>query len=260
MQTSRTRSLGGSAAPALVLLVALVGCGGPGALVDTSLGSARLDVRHATPTEPSPLRGELPLGAEGQDRGLLLVPEGYAPGTPAALVVLLHGAGGSAEGILGLMRDEALATGTLVLAPKSQARSWDMLAGRKYGADRAFLEASLARVFREYSVDPERVTLSGFSDGATYALSIGLSNGDLFRRIAAFSPGGVAASELQGRPAIFISHGTQDPVLPVGGAQFIVEQLRKEDYVVDYREFEGKHAVPGDLAREAFGFLTGPAP
>ena len=30
---------------------------------------------------------------------------------------------------------------------------------------------------------------SGFSDGASYALSLGAANGDLFTHIAAFSPG-----------------------------------------------------------------------
>ena len=191
---------------------------------------------------------------------MLLVPESYSPGTPAALIVLLHGAGRAPENVLPLMSDEAHATGTLVLAPKSVARSWDLFAVRQYGADLAFLDATLARVFREYSVDPERITISGFSDGATYALSVGLSNGDLFRRIAAVSAGGVAASELQGRPAVFISHGTLDPVLPVDGGRFIVEELRDEDYVVDYREFAGVHTVPEDLARAGFDFLTGPPP
>jgi poly(3-hydroxybutyrate) depolymerase len=39
------------------------------------------------------------------------------------------------------------------------------------------------------TVDPQRICVSGFSDGASYALSLGLANGDLFTHVAAFSPG-----------------------------------------------------------------------
>ena len=259
MRTPRATFGAGTSEVALVLLLVLAGCSEPSLLVDTTRGSARLSVRASPPTEPVSLRGEQPLGEEGRE-GVLLVPEGYEPGTPAALVVLFHGAGGTSEGILKLMRAHANATGTLVLAPKSSERTWDLIARRKYGADRERLDATLARVFREYAVDPERVTISGFSDGASYALSLGLTNGDLFRRIAAFSAGGVAASELVERPAVFLSHGTSDPVLPIDlSGRFIAEQLRDEDYRLDYREFEGAHAVPDDIARDGFAFLVGAA-
>ncbi|MFP2924682.1 alpha/beta hydrolase [Pyxidicoccus sp. 3LG] len=258
MKTSRTplrKVLAGA-----VLLLALAGCGDPTFLVDTSFGSARLGGRYAPPSELASSKGVLPLEGETLARGLLLVPETYQPGTPAALVVLLHGARGNPEGILTLLRKHADATGTLVLAPKSAGSSWDMLAAERYGVDVAFLDGALARVFREYSVDPERITLGGFSDGATYALSVGLTNGDLFHRIAAFSPGGVVASELQGKPRVFVSHGTLDAVIPIDvGGRYITEQLRKEDYPVDYREFEGPHSVPDDISRDGFTFLVGSA-
>jgi predicted esterase len=230
--------------------------------VNTSFGSARIESQVTAPTEPSSLRGELPLDAAVPDggTGLLLVPDTYQPETPAALVVLLHGAGGKPESILPVMRDEALANGTLVMVPKSVGFTWDMIERSRYSVDLARIELGLQRVFREYSVDPARVSIAGFSDGASYALSVGLSNGEFFHRIAAFSPGFVAASELRGKPGVFISHGTQDTVLPIDiGGRYITEQLRKEDYVVDYREFEGPHGVPRTLAQDAFHFLTGPA-
>ena len=59
------------------------------------------------------------------------------------------------------------------------------------------------------------VTVCGFSDGASYALSIGLANGDLFGHVLAWSPGFVAPPEFVGRPRVFVSHGTDDRVLPI---------------------------------------------
>lgn len=261
MTTSCATFQGGPAA-VLVLLATMAGCSEPGRLVETRFGSARIDLQVTAPTEPSELRGELPLDAAQPDggSGLLLVPDTYQPDTPAALVVLLHGAGGKPAAILPIMREEALANGTLVMVPKSVGFTWDLMERDRYGVDLARIELGLQRVFREYSVDPARVSIAGFSDGASYALSAGLTNGEFFRRIAAFSPGFVAASELRGKPGVFISHGTEDAVLPIDiSSRYITEQLRKEDYVVDYREFDGPHGIPKTLAQDGFHFLTGPA-
>jgi hypothetical protein len=43
---------------------------------------------------------------------------------------------------------------------------------------------------------------------------LGLINGDLFTHVMAFSPGFLVADRRDGRPAIFISHGTPDAILP----------------------------------------------
>jgi phospholipase/carboxylesterase len=43
------------------------------------------------------------------------------------------------------------------------------------------------------------VALGGFSDGASYALSLDLTNGDLFASLIAFSPGFI---QLDPAPAI----------------------------------------------------------
>jgi predicted esterase len=101
------------------------------------------------------------------------------------------------------------------------------------------------------SVDPARISVGGFSDGATYALSLGLINGDLFHRVVAFSPGFVVPGLPHGKPRIFISHGTADPILPIDQcSRVIVPGLRRLGYDITYREFEGRHEVPADIARE----------
>jgi predicted esterase len=58
-----------------------------------------------------------------------------------------------------------------------------------YGPDVDFINRSMSYVFDRYAVDPARLGIAGFSDGASYALSLGLPNGDLFSHIIAFSPG-----------------------------------------------------------------------
>jgi phospholipase/carboxylesterase len=101
-------------------------------------------------------------------------------------------------------------------------------------------------------VDPARVGVGGYSDGASYALSLGLANGDLFSDVLAFSPGFLAPAGQTGSPRIFVSHGTQDGGLPIDScSRRIVPQLERAGYEVRYREFEGGHVVPPGIAREA---------
>src|SRR5207249_8920810 len=107
------------------------------------------------------------------------------------------------------------------------------------------------------AVDPARVTVGGFSDGATYAISLGLANGDLFPRVAAFSPGFVIPAPLHGHPRFFVSHGRSDPILPIDEcSRVIVPRLRSMGYDVTFREFDGRHEMPPDVAGEALRWMA----
>ncbi len=114
----------------------------------------------------------------------------YVPPTPRRgplrLVVMLHGAGGVARSAVNLLREEADRHRLLLLAPKSSAGTWDVLGGG-YGPDVANIDRLLTAVAARYRL--RWYTLGGFSDGASYALSLGLTNGDVFDSLIAFSPG-----------------------------------------------------------------------
>jgi len=177
--------------------------------------------------------------------------------TPLPLVVMFHGATQSAKWMLGRVGSAADEAGVAVLAPNSRNSSWDAIRG-KFGADVTFLNRALESVFDTVSVDPRRIAVGGFSDGATYALSLGLINGDLFSRVIAFSPGFVVEGAPNGKPQFFISHGTADPILPIDRCgRRIVGDLSKRGYQVTFREFDGVHEVPADVAREGLRWVAG---
>jgi predicted esterase len=199
--------------------------------------------------------GARALGLDPSRDAILRLPSAAADGQ-LPLLVLLHGAGGSGEGILERLGSAADEAGLAVLAPDSRAESWDAIRGR-FGRDVSFLNRALERVFETVAVDPRRVAVGGFSDGATYALSLGLINGDLFRRVVAFSPGFVVEGPPRGTPRIFISHGTADRILPIDRcSRVIVPGLRSRGYDVTFREFTGGHGVPAEVAREGMRWMT----
>ncbi|MEP0902119.1 alpha/beta hydrolase-fold protein [Nodosilinea sp. FACHB-13] len=212
--------------------------------------------RPSPPTEAGAARGLHPLELESQRDGFIYVPKGYQPDTPVPLVLMLHGAGGDAEGALRILAGLADTYGLIPLAVESRGRTWDDILG-DYGPDIAVMDRALAQTFRRYAIDPSRVAIAGFSDGASYALSVGITNGDLFTHVIAFSPGFMAPAAQRGEPHIFISHGTQDPVLPIDScSRRIVPQLQQAHYDTRYREFNGGHTVPADISREAMTWLT----
>jgi predicted esterase len=200
----------------------------------------------------SPASGTRPLGAGAQRDGLLLIPSSLAADRPTPLLVMLHGAGGSAGKVMPIVADAAEAHGVIVLAPDSRGVTWDVIRD-DYGPDVAFLDRALCHVFETRAIDPARVAIAGFSDGASYALSLGLINGALFRHIVAFSPGFALPTQTTDRPAIFISHGREDATLPIERCgRRIAVRLRAAGHNVLYREFAGGHVVPAETVEAAF--------
>ena len=213
---------------------------------------------NARPTSPeeniTPGQHALNLG-DARD-GLLYVPRGYKTGVAAPLIVMLHGAGGSGYSAISRfsLADEF---GFIMLAPDSRdERTWDALLSG-FGPDAEFIGTALRYTFARCRVDPQRVGLAGVSDGASYALSLGIGAGDVFSRIIAFSPGAMRPNDVRGKPHIFISHGTSDPVMPIDiTSRRFVTRLKALGYDVTYREFDGGHSTPPSIAHEAFEWFA----
>jgi phospholipase/carboxylesterase len=200
--------------------------------------------------------GQQRLGLDTSRDALLYVPAGYQANRPAPLALMLHGAGGTAEHGLSLLRSFADAAGLILLAPVSRHETWDVIFGG-YGPDIAFIDRALQATFDRCTVDSGHIAVGGFSDGASYALSVGITNGDLFTHVIAFSPGFMAPADQYGVPRIFISHGIHDTVLPIDHcSRKIVPPLTAAGYEVHYQEFDGPHTVPQDIAREAVAWFT----
>jgi phospholipase/carboxylesterase len=186
----------------------------------------------------------------------LYIPKGYNGEKEMPFALMLHGAGGNAQGGINFLKNYADESGIIIFAPKSIQGTWDMIIN-DYGADVEFIDRSLKDIFERCNIDKSRLAVGGFSDGASYALSLGIINGDLFSHVLAFSPGFMAVTGQMGAPSFFISHGTQDRILPIDRcSRKLVPQLKTAGYKVIYKEFEGPHTIPVEIAREAVEWFT----
>ena len=214
----------------------------------SGIDAGRLNVR------PSP--AESPLGPglhhlELDRETLLYIPENHR----GPLSLLLHGANGHPERILNTLRAAADEFGVALLAPKSLDATWDAIHGR-FDLDLPFLSGALAVAFRRCAVDRAHLAVTGFSDGATMAIALGVANGDLFTHVLAFSPGFLIPLRRVGAARYFLSHGTADDILPINHSRTIVRDLRRAHLDVHLREFDGGHTVPPNVAQEAFRWFV----
>lgn len=229
----------------------------------------------------------VPYLAVAQPAAILALPDdalAYVPSrtaTPRPLLVLLHGAGRQPGRMIDRLRGEAEARGLVLLAPASAGPTWDVVArtqreqmmgasaagaGVRYAgspdADRVM--AAIAALSARVAIDRARIVLAGFSDGASFALALGLARERPFAAAIAWSPGlpAVPARIARGRRA-FVAHGRDDAVLPFEATRSdIVPRLRRAGADIRFVEFAGGHAMPAEIvaaALDAAGLVRGAA-
>ena len=214
----------------------------------------RLSARPGARADSAIVGERYVVSASGE--GYTYVPDSYRPTVAMPLCVLLHGAGGNAQRFIRRFARLADSAGVILVAPQSHLATWDLLHGT-FGYDVIQIDALLRDSFRRYRVDTGRTCIAGFSDGASYALSLGRVNGDLFTHVIAFSPGFIVTSvPAHGKPRVFLSHGSDDQILPIDRTgRRVLATLARAGYTVEFREFTGPHTVPPDIAASAFTWL-----
>lgn len=216
----------------------------------------RFATRPHKPTKTIAAGEHVVFEEEGR-RSLLYVPATYDPKRLAPFALALHGATGSGDSMLRGSRAAADAHGVILLSPSSTGNTWDALRS-DYGADFARVDKLLNEAFDRCAIDTSKLAVVGFSDGATYGLSVGLMNGDLFTHIIAHSPGFIIPGPQRGRPKVFVSHGRQDPILPINKCgRVVVAQLQRAGYEPRYDEFDGGHVASPEMRETAMGWFAG---
>jgi phospholipase/carboxylesterase len=189
-------------------------------------------------------------GEEGRARGgfSLYVPERTDGSRALPLVVALHGAFGHGADFLWTWLREARGRGFLLLAPSSRGTTWSLAAPERDG--RAVREM-VAYVCARWPVDRARILLTGLSDGASFALRIGLGPESPFTAVATVAgvlhPASFAACQIAGARGrrIYQVHGARDWLFPAELARAARDALSGAGADLVYREIEDlAHAWP----------------
>jgi phospholipase/carboxylesterase len=191
--------------------------------------------------------------------GAIYVPKSYREDTPAPVMVMLHGYSGWGDEMRSMF-ELAEEFGVIVVAPDSRDVTWGRSAPG-FDQDVRFIGAAFRKASQTYNLDPDRVALGGRSDGAGYALSMGLAYGDTFNHLIVIAGGLMAPVRRKGKPKIFMAHGIDDKQMPIDRTgRLFSAQLKDEGYDITYREYDGGHATPVFVVRDAFQWLVGHDP
>jgi len=172
----------------------------------------------------------------------LSIPLTYQPAKEYGLVVCLHGAGFTGEAYL--ERWQARLGEDYVLAcPTAPMGAW-----YTRGAEELVL-ATIRSVQRRYHIDPDRIFLTGMSNGGIGAWVIGMHDAPLFAGIAPMASGldhvlMPFLANLRSTP-IYIIHGAKDQVMPVELSRTITKELTRLSYPFVYREYDREHPLAG---------------
>jgi phospholipase/carboxylesterase len=132
---------------------------------------------------------------------------------------------------------------------------------RQVGEARAAIQKVLTTIQARYR--PEALFLGGFSQGAMLSLDVALAAAPAVHKVVALS-GVMLADSLAGlkatrpdRPAVFVSHGRQDSILPFTAGDKARQLLERHGFAVTWRPFDGGHEIPPPIVEEARRFLFG---
>jgi polyhydroxybutyrate depolymerase len=170
---------------------------------------------------------------------LVHIPSGYKPETPLPLVVVIHGAFDTAEGMEKISRFSQLADreGFMVLYPNGMGllgflQHWNAghCCGKAAGDnldDVGFVAATIEDVCSRFKVDRDRIYMAGFSNGGMLTYRFAAERGDLLAAAApmAASIGGKPSEDLPEwripepvRPIpLIVFHGLSDDDVPYEG-------------------------------------------
>jgi predicted esterase len=175
------------------------------------------------------------------------LPRKYTSERKFPLIVALHGMGGDEDSYFnaydnGVIKRLAEQRGYIVVCPKGRNPA-SMYQG---SAEKDVMDV-IAEARRLFSVDADRIYLTGHSMGGYGTWSIGVAHPEVFAALAPVSGGGLPQvyaqlAKIKNVPAIVI-HGDHDPTVSVEESRRMVQALQKLGAEVKYIEVPGGNHV-----------------
>ncbi len=192
------------------------------------------------------------------------------------LLVLMHGVGSDEEDLFGLAPyvppqfHVISLRAPYVMGPS--AYGWFEFTIRRVGdriinepqeaASRATVAKTVASAAQQLGIPPERVVVGGFSQGGIMSLSLLLTQPALLqaamvlhsRLVTQVLPLVAAPEALKGKQ-LWVSHGTNDQVIPLASAHAIKELVETLPMELSYAEYPSAHELIQQELVDAMGWL-----
>jgi polyhydroxybutyrate depolymerase len=207
---------------------------------------------------------------DGVDRdALLYVPE-TARSSPAPLVFVFHGHGGTMNGAARsfhlhtvwpeaiVVYPQGLHTPGALTDPEGKRPGWQSRAGMLNDRDLKFFDRILTTLRAELQVDAKRIYSTGHSNGGGFTYLLWAHRGDL---LAAVAPSGAVAkpddrSRLKPKPVLHIA-GKNDALVKFAWQEAMIGLLHKSNgrEPVETYLYEGGHAFPKEAPGKIAAFF-----
>jgi predicted peptidase len=183
---------------------------------------------------------------------VLFIPAKYDGKTPVPVILSLHGSGETKGGKkqpveVGLgtvVKKQAETFPAIVIFPQSEKRTW------KAGSDDANRAlAILETVQKEFTVDPNRVYLTGLSMGGYGTWSLAAAHPEKWAAIVPICGGGnpADAAKFKDIPC-WAFHGDKDPAVKVEKSREMIAALKAAGGTPKYTEYPGVNHFSWDPA------------
>ena len=194
---------------------------------------------------------------------------------PAPAVVVLHGRGADEEDLLPVVQELPDSHHVVSLRAPDRLQggyTWydlDLSAGGLHQSQpdpddfRRSLDLvaeSIDAAIETYGLDPDRIGLLGFSQGAITSLSLLLESPADYRWVAALH-GYLPASHRDLDPdgivdkPVFIAAGSADQIIPEARTEAAAERFEKLGAAVEYTAYEAPHGVGREELADLVGFV-----
>lgn len=172
----------------------------------------------------------------------LYVPPTYDPAREYALVLCLHGAGFTGDAYLERWQTR-LGENYILACPTYMQGTW----WTRHGEE--LVLATLRTVQARYHIDPDRIFLTGMSNGGIGTYLVGTHDAPLFAGLAPMASGLDTVlmpflENLKNTP-VYMIHGRQDDVMPVELSRAIAQELTRLGYAFQYQEHDRVHPMAG---------------
>ena len=172
----------------------------------------------------------------------LFVPPAYDPDVALPLVVCLHGAGFTGDSYLERWATR-LGEWSILACPTTMAGTWWTRPSEE------LVLATIETVRAHYRIDPDRIYLTGMSNGGIGAWIIGMHHASRFAAVAPMASGidDVLFPFLENlrHTSLYVIHGARDQIMPVWLSRNVTNELARIGIAYTYREHEWTHPHAG---------------